>query len=211
MMNPNSPKLRSFLSLLSALFLFAALSAQEVPCAGEPECPYPALPGTGAYLRVTNGGIEEGSGTRATRWTPENSRSAALERSDVDPIFEGFSFSLRGDFSNPGGPGIAQDHDSIPVTPGETYMLSGFVRNGIVGGGAAYLDLNDVSFERQAGSTSGAGVVEFVCAEFTVPDGVNSITVRTVTDGKIEVGSSAQFDEVAVTPIDDFERPPALR
>ena len=202
---------RTISSSALGLFLFAALSAQEAPCAGEPECPYPALPGTGSYLRISNGGIEEGTGTRATLWSPNTSGSGALERSDVDPIFEGFSFSMRGDFSNPGGAGIAQNHDPIPVNPGETYMLSGFVRNGIVGGGAAYLDLDDVSFEPSAHSTSGVGKVEFVCAEFTVPQGVNSVVVRVVTDGKIDTGSSAQFDEIAVTPIEDFERPPELR
>jgi hypothetical protein len=201
--------------VLTAMTIFALfLLCQGAPsCSTQPQCPYPALPKTGVYQLIPNGGFETVSGTSQTQaefWNIASGWQPYYQRDTANPIFQLASLHMTESWSHT-GPGIAAVNGNIPVTPGQTYVLSGYVINSIIGGGQAYLDLADVSFDVSAFSTSGSGDTEFVCAEFTVPSGVTAINVRAVVDGTIQTGSNAYFDEVAVTPKSSFVRPPAIK
>ena len=105
-------------------------------------------------------------------------------------------------------------------------MLSGFIKNKLVGDAKAYLDLGDRSFAIYTGtfvqtratttktvesdcgvhtrSTGGLGAWEFMHCHFWTSAGETSVDVRMVVDGALGEGSAAWFDDVSLTPATAF-------
>jgi len=112
----------------------------------------------------------------------------------------GFSFAAIPHYSGAGG--FALNQDGVPLVPGQNYVLSGFIYTGEAASGAAYLDLNDVSWEVTALVPIGVSQWQFVYETFTA--GANTATIRLVRDGNMDWPSRVYFDEVAVTPLGSF-------
>ncbi len=167
------------------------------------------------FTLIPNGGFETGTGPSADGFSPVG--PAVLRRSAETTRFGQFALALDPTFSLPAGqPGAAVVSAPLAVTPGVPYVLSGFILNQIIGGGAAYLDLADAVVDptltrpdAPALSTSGLGEWEFVSIRFTPQ--VTSVQVRAVVDGRtgaIQAGSNVVFDQLALTPASQFHRPP---
>lgn len=123
----------------------------------------------------------------------------------TDPVLDG-SFSARArPVTALSGEGFSL-RQSVSVTPGQTYVLSGLAEICDLESGN-FLDLNDVPFENSVLSTRDRRGPQFIFGTFTVPNGVNSLVVRVVRDGTVLLRDFAYIDQVAITPIDDFVPP----
>ena len=168
-----------------------------------------------SYTTVTNGTMETHSGTVLGTW--------------VDYYSGKLGYDSRGPYAGSGAAGLLDQswshtgagvalQQTVSVTRGASYVLSGYVYNAIVGGGNAYLDLADQSYAQADGgsgdcgslSTSGAATWQFVYCQFTASSSSSSVTVRTVVDGTVNPGSYAFFDQVALTPAASFSPPESL-
>jgi hypothetical protein len=181
---------------------------------------YTRLPGpfddsTASYSLVSNGSMESHSGTSLSSWADY---TGGRHGWDSRASYAGSASAglLDQSWTNTGA-GVATVQ-SVSVSHGNWYVLSGYLYNGISGGGNVYLDLADQSYTQADGgsgdcsstSTSGAWAWEFVHCTFWVPSGTHSVTVRLVTDGTINAGSYAWFDEVALTLSSSFSAPTSL-
>ncbi len=173
--------------------------------------------GPATYGLMANGGMELAtSGTALVDWSVYNTDHTVFGR-DSGFAYAGASSGALIDpaFTNTGA-GISLGQ-AAPVTPGVDYVVSAYVFNGVIGGGQAYVDLDDVSVVQYDGgngdcstpSTSGHGQWEFVYCRFTAP-GEGTVTVRAVIDGTIDAGSYAAFDQVALSLASQFNPPVSL-
>ena len=100
---------------------------------------------------------------------------------------------------------------TISVTPGQRYVLSGLMQASELTSGSLYLDLNDVDWyngtDLQIHFDISRDGWQFFSEAFTVPSTVNSITARIVRDGTNVAGEPFFADEIALTPIDQFAPP----
>ncbi len=171
----------------------------------------------GTYNLVANGGFESGlSGWQAAGQFGNFALGAGLV---------GASGAQTHTIATVSGPGYAIIRN-VPVTPGRTYVMSGYFNTGQLAGGFLYLDLNDVAWEPgppapfrpsiRLGMLADIGVSgwQFVYEPVTIPNGVSQVTIRVVRDGGCIPGEIANVDEVAFTPIELFTPPvaaPAIR
>ncbi len=195
---------------ISVLPLTLALCAPQAWAASRLDGPFDDS--VASYTLISNGDMESHSGSTLSSWTDG---TGGLHGYDSRMAYAGSGSSGLLDQSwTSTGAGVAM-RQSVAVTHRSWYVLSGYIYNGISGGGNAYLDLADQSYTQADGgsgdcssvSSSGHGDWQFVHCEFYVPNGVHSVTVRTVTDGTIHAGSYAWFDEVALTPSGSFAPP----
>ena len=168
-----------------------------------------------SYSLISNGDMESYSGSTLSSWTDG---TGGLQGYDSRAAYSGSgSCGLLDQTWTNTGSGVAM-YQSVSVSHRSWYVLSGYIYNGISGGGNAYLDLADASYTQADGgsgdctsvSSSGHGDWQFVYCEFYVPSGTHSVTVRTVTDSTINAGSYAYFDEVALTASASFSPPESL-
>ena len=160
----------------------------------------PFVEGSGHWTIVPNGDFKSGT----SNWVDRCSDLGVLR-----PAKSGGAESLIIKAGKGNGFAIAQ---SIPVIPGQAYVLSGFLLTAGLSG-HFYLDLDDVPFEVHDGRQGGIGgwpdfpEWQFVWAPFTVPVGVTSVTVRVVHDHMFPFGDHGYADQIAVTPISEFMAP----
>jgi hypothetical protein len=201
--------MRAFFSIM----LVAGLGAPPALAAHRLDGPFDDS--VASYSLVSNGDFESHSGSSLSSWSDY---TGGLQGWDNRAAYSGgASLGLLDQTWSNTGAGVATVQ-SVSVTHRSWYVLSGYIHNAISGGGNAYLDLADVSFTQADGgsgdctssSTSGHGDWQFVYCEFYVPNGTHSVTVRTVTDATIHVGSYVWFDEVALTPSASFSPPESL-
>ena len=205
--------MRGFVLRLVGLALSASLLAPAALAATRLSGPFDDS--VASYTLISNGDMESHSGSTLGSWTDG---TGGLHGYDSRVAYSGAGSSglLDQTWTNTGG-GVAM-LQSVSVTHRSWYVLSGYIYNGISGGGNAYLDLADVSFTQADGgsgdcssvSTTGHGDWQFLYCEFYVPSGTHSVAVRTITDGTINVGSTANFDEVALTASGSFSPPESL-
>jgi hypothetical protein len=115
---------------------------------------------------------------------------------------------------NFGGAGDAlKQSGSIALIPGKQYVLSGFIHTGALTGGHTYLDIDDAPGDPNVGVSAPNGVDEwqFVYALFTATE--SKVSVRLVRDqffgnrSEVKAGEPVFYDEIAVTPADQFLPP----
>ena len=191
--------MRAFLPASAAAALLATSAAQAATTMDGPFDDSGA-----AYSLVSNGDMETHSSTTLGSWGDYSSGTMGW---DSRAAYAGSASAglLDQTWTNTGA-GIAL-YQSVSVTHKNWYVLSGYVYNGISGGGNTYLDLADQSYTQADGgsgdcttrATSGHGDWQFLYCEFYVPSGTHSVTVRAVIDGTVTAGSYAYFDEVALT------------
>jgi len=161
----------------------------------------PFIPGTGNWTIVSNGDFSNG----LTGWLnedPHNRGSFAISdeyaisgdtsaKAIPSESFEGWGFAL---------------YKSVSVTPNQEYVLSGFfVRDCHA---SLYLDLADASFEKTvAASIPYSTNWQFCWDYFTVPPDVNQVNLRLCYDGIVYLAEHGYFDDVAITPANEFEPP----
>jgi hypothetical protein len=164
---------------------------------------------------VPNGGFEDHAGDVPQFWnmnvTADPFTWAQYGWTDDDAYRGISSLSLKDTSFTNTGVGVAAS-TPITVIGGETYVLSGYIRHELLGGGQAYLDLNDESFECHAVGLPTCGAYEWAYASctFTVPVGTTSLNLRAVIDATVLAGSRAWFDEIAVTRSADYVPPLSL-
>jgi hypothetical protein len=165
--------------------------------------PGPYTPNTGSWTLVPGGDWESGNKSGWDDIAPHlgvfKPSSANAARGSWSALamtkqaFDGAGYSLG---------------RAIPVTPGETYVLSGFFYTQGVSEGALYLDLNDVPFESNMGIPMNYQGWQFMYRTFAVPSGYTSVTVRLVRDGGgVAPNQPVYIDEVGVTLESDFVPP----
>lgn len=166
----------------------------------------PFVPGSGAWTTVPNGDFEAG----LAGWAGASSVLGRFVADQTAP-YAGTT-SARSNSSRPfsgSGFGIFR---SVPVTPGETYVLSGFFRSPSGPAKATvYLDMNDLRAEASAVPVMDGGSWVFAWDTYRVPTNRTALTIRCVRDSCGFIGDEdILFDEVALTPYDQFVPPTAI-
>lgn len=161
----------------------------------------PFVPETGHWTVVPDGGFEVGDmggwGLIAERgqFGATTAEAAVGRYSAIGQAYAQFD-----------GYGFAAATEAA-TKPGHTYVLSGFVKAPTARRGTNfYIDLNDIPGEVNIGPDYGIAEWQFVWAE-TPPLEANSVVVRLVVDGTVGVDDVAYFDEIALTPSDEFQPP----
>jgi len=177
------------------LFLIGIASLQATVIVG------PFSPGTGNWNTVVNGGFESGLAT----WGNIIPSKGTFDVSNSLSFLGSYSAKCTPAYNFDGpGYGIAE---TIAVTPGQTYVLSGFFNQGNMTSGAVYLDFNDVYFEVPVYlpiSTQIQTQWQFIYETVTIPTNVSSVCLRLVHDGAVRTGQYVYVDEIALTPINQF-------
>lgn len=189
-------------SLTISLFLlcvfFLPLSATQIQLEG------PFWSNVGYWTDVTSGGFETG----LSPWSVITPSRGTMEASTQTDYAGNASVKINAltTFTGPGY-GIGQ---TISVTAGQTYVLSGFLQQGTITTGRIYLDFCDVGWENEvhfAVSSTPKAAWQFAYGTVTIPVGVTSVYLRLVHDLNVIAGQYAYVDEIALTPIASFVAP----
>ena len=162
----------------------------------------PFIQGSGTANLVPNGGFEGG----LSSWNQLSFGKGQFLASNQ--AYEGNGSAQSSPFFTFSGPGFALQSSPVSVTPGQSYVLSGFVNTANTISGQTYIDLSDTSFDVNLGIgevVNGLADWQFVYATF-VPN-VSSVQVRLVHDLNVTAGESVLFDNIAITPVNDFSLP----
>ena len=161
----------------------------------------PFVQDTGNWTTVPNGSFENG----LTGWDLEDPHDHGVYLASNEMATDG-AYSAKG-IASATFPiyGFAL-RQYVSVVPGQEYVLSGsfskFYNSHLT------LDLDDVAFEVQPyAHVVAPSTWQFAWETFTVPAGVNSVRVRLLFDTNVVLGEYGYFDEVAVTPVNDFSPP----
>lgn len=155
---------------------------------------------------VLNGGFESG----LTSWT--NIRPAPNLDTVTGSQYQTGSFSLTNPvgYTNAAGNPGAGVRQAVALTPGD-YVLSGFIWNGAATGSeeSVYIDIaSKTGFPAitpiQAISSYAYNDWEFVYQQFTITT-ATTFNVRAVAGGLITAGSQFYFDNIAITPVANFQ------
>jgi len=161
------------------------------------------IPGSGNWMTIPNGGFESG----LSSWSQFSSFGRGQFLSSTNAFAGSGSARSQPSFSF-NGAGFALQSAAISVTPGATYIFSGFINAANVQTGNLYMDLSDASFDVNLGVgeiINGESNWQFVTATF-VPSG-SSVRVRLVQDAQVTVGDYALYDEVGITLARNFIAP----
>jgi len=182
--------------IFSLFSIFCSLQASATVVSGN------FIPGSGNWTTIPNGGFESG----LSSWSPDFfgrgqfvSSTNAFAGSGSARSRPSFSFN---------SPGFSLQSSAISVTPGKTYIFSGFINAANVQTGRLYIDLSDASFDVNLGIgeiINGESNWQFVTAAF-VPN-TSSVNVRLVQDGQVTFGDYALFDEIGITLARNFVAP----
>jgi len=177
--------------------------------------PGPFQAATGTYFVVGGGGdMEAHSAEQITGWNVYATNWTDFGWSDQEVIRGSGSAAFR----NPSAPSLPSAialTKNVNVAAGTNMTISGYIHNGLVGGGSAYIDLNDTFWNQDEGglgdcqsiSTPGYGAWEFLWCGFTVPAAATQVTIRVVIEGNPTAGSVVYFDDIALTPTSIFAPP----
>lgn len=178
--------------LVGVLFVsFAPLQAEGVTVVG----PFAS---NGSYTLIPNGGFETGDLTGFS----DTNAFLGVFRARTDNPYLGSDSARAETAVNFNGPGYGVISGPLAVTPGQTYVLSGFFYTGGLTSENLYLDLNDVSFEQQPTAPNGENQWQFAYEQFTPT--TSSVNVRLVRDGNVQTNQFGFIDEVGVTLLSSF-------
>ncbi|MBD3388488.1 MAG: hypothetical protein GF416_05400 [Candidatus Altiarchaeales archaeon] len=142
-------------------------------------------------MGLRNPGFESGSGADADNW--DESFASADRSSDRS---HDSTYSMK--FIAPNTP-QSVFQETVRVLPNVEYRLGGWIYDSLTSGNA-YLDLNDIGEECEAGSTLN-GQWEHVECTFTTGSSREIVTVRMVTDGSIAGNTgNVWFDDLELEP-----------
>ena len=169
---------------------------------------------TGNWNVIYNGGAETGA---TYPWSIFPGWMASLGVSSEEKLNGNYSFKMHMKVNNPSGHwGAAAKHFNILITPG-IYVISGFFYKDYTISGGMYLDLNDLYvYDTNHNHVNDNIVVDkqalgwqFVYGifNFTTP---TYVSVRVVRDSLFYAGEDFYFDDVAITPIDNFRAPSSV-
>jgi hypothetical protein len=170
--------------------------------------------GGGTYHTAVYNGAFENTSNHLAGWTTTS--ADCLSTTDgTDPEYNPWGFVEAGEWKavlrgSSGGGDAASDAivstNWIPVIPGRTYRLSGYIWR-VSGSDNAYLDLDDgygvdsngstVTFTDVGVAASGTNQWDSVGADVTIPANVYGIKVRCVRDGAN--AGNAYFDDIRFT------------
>lgn len=168
--------------------------------------PGPFVTGSGHYTLIPGGDFESGTAewillgdyygtwmiSPEKAWSPTHAAKATAKRTSPNV-------------------GFAWLNQSVPVTGGQTYVLSGFFYR--LQGQAYWLFMDDwdgTSFSVFVKSRATfADQWQFCWEEVTFPAGVSSITIRICLD-TMDAGDTGYIDDVALTPVTEFVPPRSL-
>lgn len=165
-------------------------------------------PGTGQYDLLPNGGFETGTMADWPDQLPNgNAGLGEFVASTAMPFAGNFSAQAVPTVSF-SGPGFAEITDPLPVTVGETYVLSAFFNTSDLTSGNLYVDTAGWGVNLQILPQTGLSGWQFLWADFTAP--ISTARFRLVRDGAVETGQYGYIDDVALTPVQDFVAPSAV-
>src|SRR5689334_9798746 len=104
------------------LFTLAALACLAVPCLAAGGFVFDPVPGTGQFTLIGNGSFESGF----TGWNPTNLGLGNFGWASSEAYLGTFSARAQA-ASGFCGPGFTLESDSVPLSQGTTYVLSGFI------------------------------------------------------------------------------------
>jgi hypothetical protein len=109
------------------------------------------------------------------------------------------------------GPGTGVTWDGVlPVTGGQSYVLSAYVNVRPGTTGTVYIDLWDVPGDPNLqADTSVTGTWQFIHTTFT-PAFDMVVGARGILDNNVTAGDSVWFDDIAITPAGSFVAPVAV-
>ena len=166
----------------------------------------PFVHGSGNWTTLPNGSFETGDISQWTDLTFGKGSFSATSEIAFDEVFSAQAIP----FAPFSGAGFALAQ-TVPVSGGQDYVLSGFTHTGNLSAGQIRLDINGVSFDPFPFADIGISEWQFIWDTVSVPSGVNSVTVRLVRDGNgVTPDEIAFFDEIAFTPIGSFTAPTVI-
>jgi len=185
---------------LSLIFKSLILSCILISSANATTVKGPFATNSGNWNTINNGGFESG----LSGWGLVGGHRGNGSVVTQPVIFGASSLAL-----NPGnfnGPGYAI-RQSVAVTAGKEYVLSGFFNTRNLIDSNIYIDLNDTSFDVHVYPERGeleSNNEEWLFSWLAFTPTTNSVLVRVVQDGKVTSSETAYFDEIAVTLASDF-------
>lgn len=162
----------------------------------------PFAPGSGAFNLVPNGDFESG----LAGWSQLSFGKGQFLASSQ--AYAGSGSAQSSPFFSFSGPGFALQSSPVAVTPGQSYVLSGFINTASIQAAQTYIDLSDASFDINLGLGElaiGLADWQFVYGSF-VPT-TSSVRVRLVRDLNVTAGDAVLFDNIAITPAGNFALP----
>ena len=141
--------------------------------------------------------------TDTVDWVLVMGGSGAFARVSTPVVAGSYSLKLQPSTVTALGYSAAVD---VAVTPGQDYVLSGFLQmSQIPAGQNFYLDLDDATFDANLTATRGLPGWQFTYETVAIPQGVSLVTVRVVHDGFLTPVTMGFADEVAFTPATMFK------
>lgn len=144
--------------------------------------------GSATINALANGSFETGSGGTATGWSNGTNQARAN-----DKAHDG-SYALKSTATS-----TSVSSTSATVTANTIYKLSAWIYKNN-DNGVAYVDMNDIAGEAQAGVNAGTGGGEWTYSEATWYSGsATSVTIRAVVDNSPT--DAIWFDDIRLTPL----------
>ena len=180
----------------------------------------PFVPGSGRWNIVRDGDFETGPREIpfSPGWTGEdkltfpnpNGKSGTAQISSEAACYGGYGAEIRpGTFK---GAGVAITYNGIYcLKPGREYILSGFIKRPHSDNSRAHVYF-DLWLQRNpllVSSTNLTTEWQFVYGAFTASN--DPVTARATIDSEVAETDVSYFDELAITPIEDFVPPTILR
>ena len=186
--------LNSTLGIIAAVLTCSLVSGANAVIIGNSSC------GSGNYTLVPNGSFEGG----ITGWSNPFSKGSWASSSAEACVGNDSAISVPN--QNFTGSGFAMQRTVTGLIGGDQYVLSGFFNVEGVANAEVYIDLNDILGEPNLFNSSGHQGESgwfFAHETFTAPG--SSVTVRLVMDLDVLTTDVAFIDEVAITPLAQFQ------
>lgn len=168
--------------------------------------PGPFAAGSGNCALIPGGDFESGS----SGWVLQNPHLGTWEISEQHAASGTHSAKATAIAQSP-VIGFGWRRHDIPVTGGQTYVLSAYFYRPTGENSWLFLDFHDVSWDALLRSHEDFGDAwQFCWYTVTIPPDVASVTIRLVMDTNLDIGDFGFVDDVALTPVDDFVPPQSL-
>ncbi len=168
----------------------------------------PFVEGSGNWDTLVNGDFESGN---ISQWQDDQFGRGSFGATSA-LAFDGMFSAGATPFFSFSGAGFALTQ-FVAVTGGQDYILSAFVNTGSISGGNVRLDLivNGTFIGLDPFANNGVSEWQFLSDTFTIPSGINSVTVRLIRDGTgVLVNEIAYFDQIGLTPVGSFTAPTVI-